>query len=127
MRNWAGWALLPLALALAGCTNWPDAGRGGMAELHAPPALALPADHETLGEAVACTLARLDSLQQRAEELGVMTGRFALVRGRATRLTREYAAGLYADVARNLPALRDVISALGRDLPPGTTLPPECS
>ncbi len=118
-------ALLLMVLALAGCTNWPPPGRGGVAELHAPaPLLTTPPDR--LGEGLACEVARVDSLQQQSNRHGVLSGRLVLLQAVSAGVQREYHAGLRADAARSLQALRDRTNALGPDLPPGFSLPPEC-
>ena len=128
MKPGAWRAALPLLLllALAGCTGWPPPGRGGMAETRAP---ALPPETppSALGERLACEVARIESLHQHSARLGVLSGRILVLQGASARVQREYHAGLRADASRNLLALQDRTNEVARDMPPGTSLPAECT
>ena len=123
-------ALLALLLALAACTNWPERGYGGMAEWRAP---VLAEDAEPTSAAqnlrlrMGCAVNRLDTLHQQAGQRGVLTGRFMLAQDEAALVQREFAAGFLADAERSLQRLRLTTAALVAELPPGTTLAPECS
>ncbi len=123
-------ALLSLLLALAGCTSWPETGHGGMAEYRAP-RLAEDATPDpaaaTLRLRLGCVINRLDTLHQQAEQRGVLTGRFMLAQAESALVQREFAAGFLADAERSLQRLRLTTDTLAAELPPGTTLAPECS
>lgn len=101
----AGLALMLLAVPLlAGCTSWPPAGQGGLAEaMPLPPPAAQEAP--ALRRRLDCDLARFDRLAGLAEAQGRLSGRIELARRTAARAKREYLGGLPGDAMASLDQL----------------------
>ena len=100
---------------LAGCTHWPDAGQGGMAELRAP---AVPAGSAPLQARLDCSLRRVALMQDAVTQSGVLTGRMQLLSQTAGRAQREFYAGLPVDAERTLQRLDTETDVMRAELPP---------
>ena len=134
-----------LLLATAGCTVWPPASGGGMAEYRAPitppegttfslsgrikDAEVLPETEAALAAArarLACEAGRLDALRRASAETHRLTGRVLVPEDTATQARRELAAGLPADAERTIDRLRAQVSEIAPELPDATGASTEC-
>jgi hypothetical protein len=119
-------AAAALGLALAACSSWPPASRGGAAERGGRAVPATGADPAMVAR-MGCSLARFRSIQDFALDRQQLTGRVAAAGEIAVRAQREVHGGLTADGAATLDLLDAETVAIAAALPgaPSGT-PPEC-
>ncbi len=108
------------SMLLAGCSSWPEAGRGGLAERYPEALFPIEAGHEVgVGHAL-----RLD-IEQGARHLDVLVingaqlcfpAAVAEAQLREARLWRELDGGLLGDCANDLQVQRERLGALERSL-----------
>ena len=115
-------AILVLGLVeLAGCSSWPPAGQGGMAELRPPRAAS--------GERSEAAYASLESLSERLDALrsagaaACYPARLVTADRLTVRIRRALAGGLVEDAESDLTLLVSQVDALSADLDQPTVLP----
>ena len=115
-------AILVLGLVeLAGCSSWPPAGQGGMAEVRPP--VATSGERSEAAYAALKTLAeRLDALRS-AGAAARYPARLVTANRLTVRIRRALAGGLVEDAESDLTLLVSQVDALSADMDQPTVLP----